>query len=204
MCQLRVWRFHGHVLTARQPRDKGPSVMNRIRQLSEWRKRSGRVRSLPHCDLGSVSLRRLFLLDDQIHPGSRIEFVKLCDQTSLRTPPMRHSRNGCNISRSIPHSRKLVNEADVRMCSLDGWNHVTLVLGWWPLTCATAPGAFEDLVQQKHSHVTTDAITPSRNTGDGFNHCFSKSGLKRIELQNIWPCRKVGARPQAQTVPSTS
>jgi len=49
----------------------------------------------------------------------------------------------------------------------------------------TAPSAFEDLVQQKHGHIATDAIALSRNTGDSFDHCLPKSGLKRIELQHI-------------------
>src|SRR5580692_1994521 len=85
----------------------------------------------------------------------------------------------------------LGNEAEVRMRSLDGWDHVTPILGWRPLPCTTAPSTFEDLVEQKHGHVATDAITLSRDTGDGFNHCLPKPRLKRVELQNIRPCGEV-------------
>src|SRR5271165_1675485 len=50
----------------------------------------------------------------------------------------------------------LGNEAEVRMRPLNGRDHVTPVLGGRPLPCTTTPGAFEDLVQQKHRHVATD------------------------------------------------
>src|SRR5580704_7101203 len=68
----------------------------------------------------------------------------------------------------------LGNEAEVWMRSLDGRDHVTPVLGCRPLPCTTAPGAFEDLVQQKHGHIATDAIALSRDTGHGFNYCLPK------------------------------
>ncbi len=77
------------------------------------------------------------------------------------------------------------------MRTLNGRDHVIPVIGWRPLPCTTTPRAFEDLVQQKHGHVATDSIALSRNTGDSFNRCLPKPGLKRIELQNVWPCRKV-------------
>src|SRR5258708_23248515 len=42
------------------------------------------------------------------------------------------------------------------MHPLDGRDHITPILGWRPLPGTTTPGAFEDLVQQKHGHVATD------------------------------------------------
>src|SRR5271170_2207144 len=80
------------------------------------------------------------------------------------------------------------HEEELRMPSLDGCDYATPVLVWRPLPCAAAPGAFEDPVQQKHSHVAADTITLSRDTGDGLYHCLPKPGLKRIELQYIRPC----------------
>src|SRR5208282_4740305 len=81
----------------------------------------------------------------------------------------------------------LGNEEEVRLRSLDGKDHVAPVFGWRPFTRTAAPGAFEDLVQQKHGHVATDAITLRGNTGDGCDYCLPKPGLKRIKLQNIRP-----------------
>ena len=94
----------------------------------------------------------------------------------------------------------LGNKEKVRMRSRDGRNRVSPVFGWRPLPCTTAPGAFEDLVQQKHGHVATDAITLSRDTGDSLDHCLPKSGLKRIELQNIRPSREVGATAAGEDI----
>src|SRR5271169_2444921 len=77
------------------------------------------------------------------------------------------------------------------MRSLDSRDHLTPVLGCRPVPCSTAPGAFEDVIQEKHGHVATHAITLRRNTGDGFNHCLPKPRLKCVELQNIRPCREI-------------
>ena len=87
------------------------------------------------------------------------------------------------------------------MCSLDGGDHVTPVLGWRPLPRTASPGAFEDLVQQKHRHVATDTIALSRNAGDGFNGCLPKPRLKRVELQHIGLCGEVRIPSAGADVP---
>ncbi len=63
------------------------------------------------------------------------------------------------------------DKAEVRIRFPDSTDDVIPVFGWRPLPCTTAPRAFEDLIQQQHGHVATDAITLARYTGDGFNHC---------------------------------
>ena len=83
------------------------------------------------------------------------------------------------------------DEAEVRMRALNRGDHLTPVVGQRRLPHTSAPRAFEDLVQQKHGHVATDSIAQGRNAGERFNHCLSKSRLKRIQLQHIWPCREV-------------
>ena len=57
----------------------------------------------------------------------------------------------------------LGNEADVRMRSLNGGDHVIPVFGRRSLPSSAAPRALENLIQQKHGHVATDAITLSHN-----------------------------------------
>jgi hypothetical protein len=77
------------------------------------------------------------------------------------------------------------------MRALNRSDDVIPVLGRWPLPCTTAPTCVRRSGSQKHGHVATNAITLRRNTGDRFYHCLAKTRLKRVNLQNIWRCRKV-------------
>ena len=63
---------------------------------------------------------------------------------------------------------------------------------------AAAPGAFENIRQDKHGHIAAHTVTLTGDPQQFSDHCLLRRCVAVVKLQRIRPARKVGIAPVGQ------
>src|SRR5215467_9178742 len=73
------------------------------------------------------------------------------------------------------------------------WESVSnLIYGLWPERMwLAAPRPLEDFGEQQHRHVAADTVAHSGDVQQFFGHRFLRGGIAVVELECIWPPRKI-------------
>src|SRR3954449_2935161 len=69
------------------------------------------------------------------------------------------------------------DEQEPRVRRLDGGDHISPILSRWPGSAARCPCTLEDIVNEQHCHVATNAIALA---SDGGNRLNSRSSQFRV------------------------
>src|SRR5262249_55920428 len=81
----------------------------------------------------------------------------------------------------------LGNKKKFRISGLNDRNKIAPVFRCRRFSRATAPGAFEDRIEQQHRHVAANTVALAGDTQNRFEDGATKLGLESIQLQHILP-----------------